>query len=669
MNQSPKVQRLAQLRDRMNQSARMQAPLRFQGETPELEAASGHATPVPAATVIQRQVLSNVETADGGSSDPYRFYVIDVVIGGRSPSPFSNTMGAHSTAWVAHIDAVRRTLIRRDIRDALDALIKLADEDLERSDLSALVGNLQDETHKLKLGLAKSGLQEQINAADLVLSDLSSAFNSNQALSNQQKYESVTTVRKLIDKYLTYVNYLPGATVRGGDPSGHGEGSARGNLNMFEYLYAAQQSGALDLPEKVSALGSKGFEGQVKECTELKFKTGDALNALKLSLIDELWTMFAVETPGIFAALHTTDNAATWMLLLKNFLKTAAMAYPYTYTITEMDNPDRQVFGLYKAFEAAKMTPPLDLSVFKKTLTEIGKTPVKATPRPDLSEVAESDLKRGGTGFKATILLADDGTVGSVEMIGRTQSPFKGTMGAHTTAWIAHLDALRNLLANKTVANAIIALKGKCTKLIDDSTLAIFEHVDEQQQEFIVQGVTNTKIANTEADTFAQNTVPVHEQVAFLEAYIFQYLSLLNFLPLSTIQTAAVPGGRSEGQHRQFLQTFEENPVDAPAPPLQELLIQHLRGLFDPTALRSFPPSKLMREELRFHGPDDEQERSRKTYEEIKLLRIGRKYDKEQATHLVRARFIDTILEAYPRSCNAVKSHPVVAGNIHDLIT
>ena len=654
MRESPQVQRLAQLRDHMNQNVRVEARPQLRGDTAR------------AMAVVQRQVLSNVETADGGSTDPYRFYVIDVVIGGRSPSPFTNTMGAHSTAWVAHIDAVRRTLIRRDIRDALDALLKLADEDLEHSDLAGLVGGLHDDAHRQKLTLAKNSLQNQINAADVVLDDLNSSFVNRVALSDMQKYSGVTAIRTLVDKYLTYVNYLPGATVRGGDPSGHGEGSARGNLNMFEYLYAAHQSGAADLSQKVAALSSKGFEGLVKQCTDLQFKAGDALNALKLALVEELWTMFAVETPGVFTAFHTTDGATTWMLLLKNFLKTAAKAYPYTYTITGMDNPDMQVFGLSKAFQAAGTTPPLDLSVFKTKLEEIGKTPIKAAPRTDYSEVAESDLKRGGTGFKATILLADDLTVGSVEMIGRTQSPFKGTMGAHTTAWIAHLDALRNLLANKTVAKAIVALKGKCTKLIDDATLRMFQYVDEQQQEFIIQGITNTKIANSEADTFAQNTVQLPQQVAFLEAYIFQYLSLLNFLPLSTIQTGTVPGGRSEGRHRQFLQNFEENPDDSPSRELQDALVYHLRGLYDPTALGAFPPPKLQEEELRFHGSDESQQRA--TYEEIKLLQIGKKYDTKAAARLVRDRFIETIREAYPRSCNAINSHPSVSGNIYDLI-
>jgi hypothetical protein len=40
--------------------------------------------------------------------------------------------------------------------------------------------------------------------------------------------------RRLIDRHLTFVNYLPTATVDGGDSSGHGEGTAHTNLNTFE---------------------------------------------------------------------------------------------------------------------------------------------------------------------------------------------------------------------------------------------------------------------------------------------------------------------------------------------------------------------------------------------------------------------------------------------------
>jgi hypothetical protein len=312
--------------------------------------------------------------------------------------------------------------------------------------------------------------------------------------------------------------------------------------------------------------------------------------------------------------------------------------------------------------------PGHELEVLKNVLLGIGTTPVTAAPRTDYTEVAESDFRRGGTGFKSTILLADNGTIGSVEMIGRTQSPFKGTMGAHTTAWVAHLDALRNLLTNKTVADAIRALKRKCTDLIDDSTLAMLQHVDEQQQEFIVQGIANTKQINAVADGFTRNTVQLHQQVAFLEAYIFQYLSLLNFLPLSTIQTGSVPGGRSEGQHRQFLQNFEENPVASPPREFQSALIHHLRGLYDQTALHSFPPPKLLKEELRFHGPDEQQKGYLTTYEDIKITHGSRKYDKAEARRLVTRRFIETIQEAYPESCKAIQGHSAINGNLYDLI-
>jgi len=241
-------------------------------------------------------------------------------------------------------------------------------------------------------------------------------------------------------------------------------------------------------------------------------------------------------------------------------------------------------------------------------------------------------------------------------------------MGAHTTAWIAHLDALRNLLVSKTVGQAITALKKKCEHLVADSTLAIFRYVDEQQQGFIIQGITYTKEANTLADRCAQPAVPLHEQVAFLEAYIFQYLSLLNFLPLSTIQTAAVPGGRAEGRHRQFLQSFEENPIDAPSREVQDGLVLHLRGLYDPTAINAFPPSKIAQEELSFHGLEEDQKRNQDVYKEIELLQGSGKYDKREARRLITTRFIETILEAYPNSCKAIQPHPAVRGNIYDLI-
>lgn len=59
------------------------------------------------------------------------FTIEDIFIGGRPPSPFRKTMGAHSAAWTTHIDAIRHLIIGRDLEQAIKNLVKHAKDGLD----------------------------------------------------------------------------------------------------------------------------------------------------------------------------------------------------------------------------------------------------------------------------------------------------------------------------------------------------------------------------------------------------------------------------------------------------------------------------------------------------------------------------------------------------------
>ncbi|MCP2728023.1 hypothetical protein [Limnofasciculus baicalensis] len=639
--------------------------------------------------ILQRQVLSKIAS---GENEQGITWILDVTIGGRTPSPFSGTMGAHSTAWIAHIDAVRRMLVNTELAEGAKYLIELAEKELTSPLLE--LKKFVDEQHQKKIDDAETILKQSIDNLKKEIApkieekkEIETEIEDKEEIETEiEDREEIETginvvqikqlIRKLIDSYLTYVNYLPMSTVKGGDPGGHGEGSARGDINTFEYVSAnVTLAGDKDLPaqlsQEIQTLGSKGIQGQIKAGAKKKFQFNnekEKLDEAQLTkdLIETLWTLFAAETPEIFAqGLEQKNRVLVWQRSLQNFLHTIMSAYPYTYDFTKMQTKESQEVGLKYALEEAKI--PQDYEELKNLLPVAEE---EALIRESHDEVTPSDLKQSGSGFMATILLDEEGIVGdvnligAVEMIGRTKSPFSGTMGAHTTAWAAHLDAVRNILTGKNVAKAITTLKSKAEEAMKDEGLDFSHKIDEKHQVYLVLAYNDLKEKNNLVDS--QQKSDIDRQVNFLEEYIFTYLTFVNFLPLSTISIGSVPGGKKEGQHRTFLLKYEQLGEkvfgNGSTENKQQILEQHLLGLFDKSGLNDFPPLLGAREEVNFKeytGEDFTKEHG--LFAKINPEKGKKSPNKKQVAY---KRFYKTILEAYPR---AVADSGLVKGK-EDLI-
>lgn len=640
--------------------------------------------PVTAQRVIQRQVLSklNVQTIDG---TPPIYMLWDVVIAGRTPSPFSGTMGAHSTAWVAHIDQVRRHIINMPLTQAVEAMAALAQSELNEA-VDAVDGADPTTLYQLKgkvdpkqqtlIEEAKQALTRRVNQIHVVLGIYNlgvQAVETDNSVAPPDAKNMMTHLRLLINDYLTFVNYLPGSTVKGGDPAGHGEGSARGDINAFEYLYAltsrqntVAQDNTLDptftndekpyLDNAIEKLSNSGMGKEIKAGVKNKFDRTQCASLID-ALIENLWGLFAAETPDTFAAAHSIPRIQAWRLMLKNFLKTIRTAYPYTFDFTAMHTAAQQIIGLRKALAEAKIT--LDSTFEGQLLTDIttnalsDETEVRDTNMN--AEVAHSDIYQSGTDFQSTILLDDKTSkisdidmIGAIEAIGRTKSPFSGTMGAHSTAWTAHIDAIKRLLVHKTLDEALTVLTQKAQTALNDPSLDLVHQINEKHQIFLIGAYNDLNLHVGQLETYKKLDSMGKTQT--LETMIKAYLTYMNFLPLSTVETGSVPGGRSEGKHRGFLNSYEEYGIQA-IPSAQRgeakaLLLEHLWGLYDPGAARAFPPSLGQREDTdyeKFVGPF-------KADHPLHAKIHSNTNVKGKKQQISLDRFFHTMLEAYPRS-------------------
>lgn len=656
--------------------------------------------------VVQRVVLSKisghwseseaVEHKDSMSMESSEdtednlYMIDDVIIGGRTPSPFAGTMGAHSTAWVAHLDAVRRQLVGASLGDGIKWLTTMAQHDLN-SPLLKLDGYL-NQIQRTNLGTARYHLTKH-------LEELNKYKDSNISKANYGR--AITWLKSTINAYLSFVNFLPMSTVKGGDSKGHGEGAARNELNMFEFAvsvkHSEDQSGDTSA-EGFDALKDSTVNGENSllknvDTTLKKLLRGnlqdEALTVYKKKIRGTLLSMFAQETPEVYAESHqnlkkSAVKQEVWALSLQNFLRTIRIAYPYAYDfaglvkenvikgmVTELNsslNADEvyQYLAGTKKFTSISGTYTFhsgNLLQDTRNKTHI-ESKLSLEHKVDESEIrytgtAVSDIEQGGSGFGANVLVdATTGKIGDVVMNGRTKSPFSGTMGAHTTAWTVHVDAVTRLLKGRSLTNAIRSLANRGRReMTQNKAIKYAGHLSEKHQIFLVQGYNSLK---REIDR-ATGTIRSHNEGKMtnsLESLIFNYLNFVNLIPTSTIEVGKIPDGRSEGMHRTFLNNYEEegdkvfNKNESKKEQTQ-IILDHLFGMLDAAGLKDFPPLLGHREptdinEYVYGGYD----KSHPLYEHI-----SNKASTKDKKTVVFENFLHTIEEAYPRAAGVVHLH------------
>ncbi|AOS65168.1 hypothetical protein [Actinoalloteichus hymeniacidonis] len=155
---------------------------------------------------------------------------------------------------------------------------------------------------------------------------------------------------------------------------------------------------------------------------------------------------------------------------------------------------------------------------------------------------------------------------------GRAASPFSGTMGAHTTAWIAHVDFIRARLVNKDVTAAVNELPGLVDHVAkvaqqlesfakDDGTGDITAdlagtHISEPagaKAAARAEAVQATMDRLVRAATDAVDK-PIGIQAMLLQQAVGAILERLNIIPGVTREVAATEG-RGEGTYRTMLRT------------------------------------------------------------------------------------------------------------------
>jgi hypothetical protein len=166
--------------------------------------------------------------------------------------------------------------------------------------------------------------------------------------------------------------------------------------------------------------------------------------------------------------------------------------------------------------------------------------------------------------------LASDGTIAEVISAGRSPSPFSGTMGAHTTSWVVHLDRIRRAVTGKTVADAVVALGPVLAEA--DAMLAKLTDVFPIRRDH-QRSLDTARSSAVDALDRGPRATP-QTRPALLQQAINELLTYINYIPGATLE-AADTGGKVEGMHRGTLRAAESG---APIPPreLREAILNLL---------------------------------------------------------------------------------------------
>gem|GEM_PF-3154026 len=593
---------------------------------PEGQADRSGFRPNDGSRLVVQRVLSQFRLNEERKteSNANNITISDVLIAGRTPSPFSGTMGAHSTAWVAHIDAVRRQMIGYHLDEACGFM-----KDFSRQQLASPLLRLAqylEQDHVEKLKSAGEALQAAVSQIE--------PFQDESNINNSQVV--IAGLQKLLSMLLTFVNYLPMATVAGGNPGGNGEGVARTLLNLHEtagsakdYIDGAKEDiGSEKMEESPSEDKLREYNDTLESYEGLlqDLKKEDStvdLNKqgpLKKKVQEQLRKMFAAETPGVFAQTRVKQQdpqliCEIWALGLQHYLETVKSAYPYSYTLAGWNEEeqlgqeltlllDRQaeateVDGEFKLQSDKKVAKYiLELLRGQSKFAKLGQE--HEAPLDDvLGKKAEmsaagigiSDFVSESKGtFMSSIFLDEDGKVGDVFIHGRTPPPFPGSegMGAHSTAWTAHVDAVRTTLIGKTLREGGDALRKLANQaLFAPAYTGLKDQVGGKQTYMLEQAAAILRGMLEQQIDYDNG----HAAIGYLEQLVYAHLDFVNLTPLSTVSGGSVPGGRNEGRHRQLLLSFEQNEPKVTSS-LKSDLREAMYGLFDPNAIDKFAPDE-----------------------------------------------------------------------------
>ena len=562
--------------------------------------------PTPVDDEVMQRLVAQVSLSDAGDDT-----IAQINIAGRPPPTYGPSMGDHSTAFVVHLDGIRRRLVGGTVREAFEQMDSLIGA-LNALPGAGLIANL--ETARLdRLGMKVWELQalrrppKPEGAAQLSESEPSTM-------------EEALRLQDLITCYLELRELIPLSTINVASLSQGTAGKGGGE---------AQPAALLAANEAVLKKGLAGG-GDPGELRKACFKLLDDDSLALIALAPDAMEL-AELAPGLTGETRWRDRVT---LVLQQHHRSLLSSYPRTIralfdseetAVAAFENHIRRrilketedaksraeqkfkaqssirYFGAATEIERShaidraeeqRMTwansvrsdlgeAPLEVERPLETFSKRGHKPPErfsdmsfgAAPASSSGKTSHARRSPSVTPFSvdageerspvghAVQLHMRDGVVSSIAFAGRPASPHSGTMGAHLTAWIVHQDQVRARLLGCNLDQAFDRMEELIAWEAGESkALASQFSLDRRQ----LQLRQRAEIAMGEAQTRLREPSP--NRPLRLQAAVVAYLALVNLGPGVT-RAASKTTGEGEGHPRAVLRDYEagRSPSTTPA--------------------------------------------------------------------------------------------------------
>ncbi|WP_063797548.1 eCIS core domain-containing protein [Saccharothrix sp. NRRL B-16348] len=566
------------------------------------------AHPADQATV-QRKVMAQVVAAEGDE-----LTVDSLITAGRPDSPHSGTEGDHTTAYVVLTQAVRRVINGKTAEEAADG-----------------VWGLYQEARTLPGAALRPNLDTDRKHAKL-LKDAEDELERLHELPDGKQWD-MPRLQQLISAYLDYRGTLPLSTLNikaTGKPRGKGTGeSARVRpLNRYEagdhtvstdaikdavlglmdsdalvtYAIEVETPGSAVAPGTVDGpIGEETVANRLKPVVEQHvastaqaFPTAvraawGSLKAAEDELVEGLKDRArdakANEVTRLLARLAEVREKGKNTVLAEQYERNLR-----AYGVTPPPAPTKKLGRgeriknkskgiLSDVVDSPKKVGKAISSRLRKTDQELEDDVEPEVGDAELDVDEATGARAARPGIATQLVIDDGGTITEMRSAGRAASPFPGTMGAHTTAWIAHVDFIRTRLVHKDVTAAVKELPGLVEHV--KRTAQRLEPFQEKEDEVggLAEDLAGTHIAEPAAPapdeggsrvdeatvqaamvrlvgatTAAAVDKPAGTQAVLLQQAVGAILERLNIIPGVTRYVADTKGS-GEGTYRKMLLT------------------------------------------------------------------------------------------------------------------
>lgn len=528
-----------------------------------------------------------------------------VIIRGRPDGPYSDTMGDHSTAFAVQVSAVIRHLEGRTFDHALAGLRSLTDE-VRKLPGAAMIEGLPP-VHRWRIAEAGRELVELDYLLRLVAG---SEFRT----SLLQQYASA---------FLHYRELIPLSTINVAAVSrataGKGKAEAAPNrlLNAFED--GADRIGQTDLQDAILGLfdprAAARVVAELDPDTLARLAPGMPSSATReqrmAALVEQHLRSVDLAFPRAFDEAWGHDGermeraAVQLKMRLRPEVRQVVDDYLRNSRLDVQANRDQLVRAQQDAvvLTGKKQKEKAEVAIgtlrregtaleeltrqFEELQLDLSSEPAgtghPTAPSHDgdrpsgrnVQDTAGGGLPEEEAGPQARLatqaVVGPDGRVERLLFAGRSPSPFSGTMGAHTTAWVVHQDVIRRAVTGEAIPQAMrnLALVARHTAQQETARGGVVG-IEPYHQERLNAARSEVEDQVRDVENGHAGTSP-----QALQRFVNSLLTYTNYLPGATIETANT-NGRAEATHRAFLR---EHPAGAGASAAQ--LVSAVVGLFD----------------------------------------------------------------------------------------